>query len=335
MNVSQTLTRFVLILAVLIGVLVGVTLVIGQNVPDGWTVTYVIRDADNTWNVRTLLVDRRLHVPIPLDIPSNAVPHLSPDHRFVLHGTGIELRLLNRQTGDDVLVGNGFATIWSPDNARFAYFNNVNGQTRIVTIDESGTIISETPVLFDIDTTDTLTTGSPIWSPNGEHLAIVTPEFGLLMANQDSSGAQVVTPTIRNVQTFAWAPDGEQIAFIWSDFMLGGQSFLRVVNLEDNTMMFVSEDVNTRLTVTLEWSPDGRYLAVATPTTGLIIYDLVDDAEIGPVDNNMQATTLRWSPDSERLIFQSFADNDYYVVDRDGDNLRHYPLTSDLAVFMR
>lgn len=85
------------------------------------------------------------------------------------------------------------------------------------------------------------------------------------------------------------------------------------------TQAILSEGTNIMVAA----SPDGRWLAIdlvtaiwVTPAAGGTSRRLTDDLQ--------DATRPRWSPDSRRLVFQSYRDGNFHLwsIDADGNNLR-------------
>jgi Tol biopolymer transport system component len=83
-----------------------------------------------------------------------------------------------------------------------------------------------------------------------------------------------------------------------------------------------------RVAADLQWSPDGRYLALATtgPQSDLYIVDIYHGKRWNITRDYATDQYPTWSPDGQRLAFYSTRSDglhfDVYLIDSDGSNLR-------------
>lgn len=111
---------------------------------------------------------------------------------------------------------------------------------------------------------------APQWSPDGELIAFheYRDELGgrVIVARPDGTGRRVLTRA--GVGAFAWSPAGRRIAFIRRPAP-SGSSLLYVVNRDGTGRRRLASSFPFEPPLT--WSPDGRYLAVATQSARIYL----------------------------------------------------------------
>lgn len=182
------------------------------------------------------------------------------------------------------------------------------------------------------------------WSPDGKHLAYLyykgrqygTNQGELYLANGDGTNGRPFTD--RKITDFAWSPDGKQIAIssLGTVFItpVDGEPKLKRLTTNDlhvDNLSWLSGgakigfvyrsalyllDVKTQLrrkvNIPIDYygytpSPDGRKLL--TRNTLVYVEDGTGRALPYPDDYNDSATTLKWSPDSSRVLYAKPSDN--------------------------
>jgi Tol biopolymer transport system component len=162
------------------------------------------------------------------------------------------------------------------------------------------------------------------WSRDGEHLAYVSPQFGLRTYDAHSGRAQNLVPMGSVCDAYSLSPDGSKLAYT-------DDPSLRVVDRTRHryTIFAGNADYSANL---VAWSPDGMHIAyVRTDQSGA---DVINDLEVATADgtskNVVAANTAYmapvWSPDGKRVAFaaQPKVDGPVFidVIDTDGSN-RH------------
>ena len=172
---------------------------------------------------------------------------LSPDGKFLLYtdaqpdGSERDIYRLEVDTGYIVNLTDGHkwdnSPDWSPDGERIAFVSDrltdgISFDEIYVMDKDGGSITRLTNNGFWEDT-------SPAWSPDGEKIAFVRWSLneeeipsggpaGLWVINADGSDEQLITDTlVNNIQTLAWSPDGQYIAYV--DGVMGRNGNLFVV----------------------------------------------------------------------------------------------------------
>ncbi len=209
----------------------------------------------------------------------------------------------------------------------------------------------------------------PVLSPDGSRLAYIR-ESELWMLDLEDGGVRQLTSSHgegwHNLQP-RWSPDGtrilytaqatdEQRRFRYTDFsgliidvnftLIGyGRVRLGIIPAEGGETTWLGSSEGERYSLRggsqAYWSPDGESVAVnwlsldhtareiriASPATGEVrtIWREEVEAWISPL-----AIWMRWSPDSERLLFTSERDdwNHVYVIGAEGDRAEPVQLTS-------
>jgi hypothetical protein len=186
---------------------------------------------------------------------------------------------------------------------------------------------------------------SPTLSPDGNRIAfagraeIDGPQF-IWLINTDGSGLDILTLSDSIDDHPTWSPDGKQIAFMRSS--IG----------ETNSSLMVVDVATTEITVLTsgkamdrfpDWSPDGTILAFHSnrldpnpdscwPECQFVIYLIEVESRLlhplGSADDPYYGSSADWSPDGNRLAFQSARKDNYdiHIINGDGTLFR---LTDD------
>jgi Tol biopolymer transport system component len=151
------------------------------------------------------------------------------------------------------------------------------------------------------------------------------PAFGgqLFVVRPDGSQLRPVTPPSTTVFSYAWSPDGKQIAFIDSH-----HHSLWVVH-PDGTGLRQLLSGSKLASIDLSWSPDGKRIAVAslgpnasaTTCGGLPIYIVpIDGTQPTAVPGARAGCSVAWSPRGSEIAYEG--SRGIWVIHPDGSGRR-------------
>lgn len=196
---------------------------------------------------------------------------------------------------------------WSPDGARLAY--NSDGVLHIINADGTGE--------------KRLTTAShslrPRWSPNGRQIlffSVIEGPWTLNVIDADGTKERRLAPTLRNITTADWSPDGSRIAFSGNN--KNEPSEIYIINVDGSGLTRVSKPGFSRRDP--RWSPDGQQIAYRGGGLWLMEADgsnrrVLVDGHIGEMD---------WSPNGKTLVYSSYQETGYalYLFDIESQQKR-------------
>lgn len=201
---------------------------------------------------------------------------------------------------------------WSPKGMLAAQLHNGRLQGRIIVFKPGGGIAWDSGATYPL-------IGPPRWDPRGGKLAVVAVKNGvryILLVDVEHNTTRLVRPKgVRgDIWGFRWSPRGGGVA------ALNTEQGLVVANLSSGEVLW-------RLPITpiatLEWSPDGGILVIATPT-GLTALD-PGGHKLWSYKTPAMPRRLSWSPDG-RLLAVGLPGVDHLlgrivVLGRDGKEL--------------
>ena len=223
----------------------------------------------------------------------------------------------------------------SPDGTQVAFSWNPSGRWEVYLLSMDGSAAPQQ-----------LTAGqgakfAPRWSPDGQSLAYVLDLDGgelydLYLYDFATKQHTNLTPNTPDaiLPNFCWSPDGKQLAFLsdrsgsFDTYIMPSCGGLAHPVL---SLPYPSWEV--------QWSPDGRWLAVVAEARGQDYWTFIVAATggkyraIGNAAGPICAKDARWSPDSTRLAFASDLYGRYdigiydlateritWAIEGDGDN---------------
>ena len=143
----------------------------------------------------------------------------------------------------------------------------------------------------------------------------------------DADGSEetllVSAPAEGSAQSPSWSPDGDRIAYAWTESGTAGDT------------MFVAAPDGSGATAVLEmsdglgeldWSPDGSRIVFMGRTEGgyyIDLYDIeLDGGAVTQLTEGMPATTPAWSPDGQLITFTRYSEDEspdaVWVMNADG-----------------
>ena len=208
----------------------------------------------------------------------------------------------------------------SPDGSKLAFAWNKTGEWQIYELilaerrSERSTTETKTEVeAQEINKIIQITSGpggkfNPRYSPDGTKLAYALDPDGseshhLVLYDFSTNTRTDLTPDISHAlqPNFCWSPDGCQIAFLSDE---RGHFSVYVISSNGGGLQLVLDTGHPAWQV--EWSPNGRHLAVSCEMHGQDYGIFIVDLETKEViELPLNAHEPKWSPDGKRLAFHS------------------------------
>lgn len=217
-------------------------------------------------------------------------------------------------------------TTCNPQTGQIAYDTDRDGNWEIYTADWTGANQVNR-------TSHPANEEEPAWSMDGRYLAFKSDRTG----NWDIWILDLLTQELTNVTSHpaddrhpTWSPDGEWLAFI-SDRGSNWDIYKVRTNGAELTPV-VATPAEERFP---SWSPDGGSLAyharlAANADSDIYVWDLDESRSQRLTSVAGDDWAAAWSPDGTQIAFVSEQDgnNEIYVMDRDGRNLRRLTVDS-------
>ena len=245
--------------------------------------------------------------------PPPAVQRSTGPIAFVSNREGSPAIYLANEDGSDVtrLVAASAPLVypaWSPDGRRLAFARQGDGGVFVINVDGSG--------LRRI-WSGGLTSGPVDWSPDGSKIAFMAccgTDKGIFVMNSDgsdvtrligheSAGPGCIGADMCGVETPAWSPDGQEIAFFsWEGY--GGSAALGIINIDGTPQQYLS---GVGVGYSPAWSPDGTKIA-SRSWFGIGDISLVNADGWGrPLFLGISGEDPRWAPGGS-ILFSALGD---------------------------
>jgi Tol biopolymer transport system component len=177
----------------------------------------------------------------------------------------------------------------------------------------------------------------PSWSPDREQIAFTSDRSGvnqIYLLTLENMEVVQLTDNLAGAVSPTWSPDGARIAFVEPD--------------PDNSTIFVMESNKegevTQVPVVLfglanlAWAPKGEVIAFsALPEGGssaerdIFSLDMSENILVNLTNSHGENDKPSWTPDGDRIAFQSDRDGDENIYVMQSDGTLQTPLTDDPA----
>ncbi len=210
-------------------------------------------------------------------------PFYAPTSTFIIRTDG---------QGEKTYGSDYYQFKWSPDGLFLAFlyhkdrkFNNYEGTLYIADADGANPHPFTDRAVTDFD-----------WSPDGKQLALSSRGDIFVAPIEGGAKLKRLATNDLNADTIYWSPDGTKISFVY-------RSALYLLDVKTQVRRKISDWVSYN---GYAWSPDGRQI---------LVNDALVDIQNGshrplPYPTNFNDYgTLKWSPDSSRLLYGKPEDN--------------------------
>ncbi|QDU94501.1 protein kinase domain-containing protein [Lignipirellula cremea] len=164
------------------------------------------------------------------------------------------------------------------------------------------------------------------FSPDGKQLAVSTEDqWKTSFFIVELATMQIRMPTTgeQRGRVLAWSPDGTKLASSATDLDPPHQR----LRIWDAATLKVLRDVECPLSASLEWSPDGQWLAMRAPEGKVVIRDAKTLEVTKTFGSNAISST--WLPDSKRLVVGAGGNNNSVFDAITGEQLTKFESSSN------
>jgi TolB protein len=183
---------------------------------------------------------------------------------YVMNADGTDIERITETPGDEV------APAWSPDGERILYRFDDGGEQEfrvgLATVRPDGSGVTELLGRDNEAGSETEIPDLPQWSPDGSRIAFAMyTTDDIVPYVMDADGTDPIRLRDQPGVPLAWTPDGERIV------LSADGSFVSVLPDGSGERVFV-EDPPAGGQLVIDWSPDGEWIAMSSPT-GVGIFD--------------------------------------------------------------
>jgi Tol biopolymer transport system component len=295
----------------------------------------------------------------------NLAPQVSPDGKMVAFFARrglfeIELFVADAQTGRvikklagptsnshfDAITFISSSGAWSPDNAKFAFIAQVEGNHEIAILDVASANIERRVRVPGIGAISNVA-----WSPDGQTIAFSGQKGGLsdlyLINIAAGTMRQLTNDRYADIQP-TWSPDGKTIAFSSDrgpttnfETMTFSDLQLATIDVASGRISVYSPFAHGKH-LNPQYSPDGKSLFFISDQDGFCdIYRLemasgavfrVTRLSTGVSGITATSPALSVAPSSGRMLFSVFEDQGYAVYALDASRTHGEPMTTEATV---
>ena len=224
----------------------------------------------------------------------------------------LAIRCSSETSATDVQVDPSIQQASKAPSGRIAFHSERSSNYEIYTMNADGSGVVQ---LTDNDSSDCC----PVWSPDGSRIAFRSDRDNsnhvsdIYVMNADGTGVEQITDGSDNYH-LAWSPDGTRITFTaYSEIYVMNADGTDIVRLTSNNT------VSGRSIFFLDNDDDGLGEAYVRNDDGSV----ESFAEWESMDWQSIDWLPSWSPDSQRIVFQSLRDGDMeiYLMNADGSGV--------------
>lgn len=260
------------------------------------------------------------------------------------NGEESDLWKINLDTGEIInlsimVTGDSRDPVWSPDGHQIAFINVVNDDPTIWIMNADGSNLYNFSARFS-ELAETQE-ASIVWSSDGSHIAFIVSEgFGLgtdiyQASLNNSELIQLTSSRDQGAYDYLnWSPDGTAISAIYLDFATYSMDIVTVELATLNQDILYELNNADQFISGLEWSDNWQevvFILQDSRQNEIISIDLATKATTAlALDILGSKSNPRFSPNSQKIVFEDFDSNGNHLWVMDIQNLTAYNLTQDM-----
>ncbi|MDY3561210.1 hypothetical protein R5W23_002472 [Gemmata sp. JC673] len=232
---------------------------------------------------------------------------------WLMNADGTEPEQLTRKCGGCTSLR------WSPDGKRIAFTGRQNGIEQVMAVEVATGKVSRL-------TDGTVLCRHASWSPDGKKLSFgyFPGRYAIYTATAEGKELAELTDKKGGLDA-AWAPNGQQLAFMTLGADGGWQVF--VIGADGKNKKQLTKSANNYGARYPLWSPDGNFISFAEIVDGKLQVAVMraDGSDPKVITSKHEHTLARWSPDGKSLSYVRSEKGQLpalWVSDIDGGNAK-------------